>query len=119
MDDQLRQVRSGRELANLDRVPNPNLPVPAQLRVPMPMMRPRFMPMMPMRAGPLPPGAIPGGLVMDPGAFAQPRMPVHTMAPVQMSMVREGEGSERERRREGQGRRERWRERGGKKKRGR
>ena len=87
MDDQLRQVRSGRELANLDRVPNPNLPVPAQLRVPMPMMRPRFMPMMPMRAGPLPPGAIPGGLVMDPGAFAQPRMPVHSMAPIQMSMV--------------------------------
>ena len=84
MDDQLRQVKSGRELANLDRVPNPNLPVPPQLRVPMPMMRPRFMPMMPMRGGP-----VPGGLMMDPGAFAQPRMPVHSMAPVQMSMVTE------------------------------
>ena len=87
MDDQLRQVRAGRELANLDRVPNPNLPVPLQLRVPMPMVRPRFMPMMPMRPGPLPPGAVPGGLMMDPGAFAQPRGPVHTMAPVQIPMV--------------------------------
>ena len=90
MDDQLRQVRAGRELANLDRVPNPNLPVPPQLRVPMPMIRPRFMPMMPMRAGPpVPSGAVPGGLMMDPGAFAQPRMPVHTMASMQMSMVTE------------------------------
>ena len=92
MDDQLRQVKAGRELANLDRVPNPNLPVPPQLRVPvqMQMMRPRFMPMMPMRApGPLLPGAVPGGLVMDPGAFSQTRMPVHTMTTVQMPMVTE------------------------------
>ena len=70
MDDQIQQVKSGRELANLDRVPNPNLVVPPQLRVPMPMMRPRFVPMMPVRGGPMP--AVPGGLMVDPGAFGGP-----------------------------------------------
>ena len=77
MDDQLRQVKSGRELVNLDRVPNPSIPIPGHLRVPMPMMRPRFMPMMPVRGAPMP--AVPGGLVMDPGAFAGQRMPMPHM----------------------------------------
>ena len=85
MDDQIRQVKAGRELANLDRVPNPSLPIPAHLRVPMPMMRPRFMPMMPVRGGPMP--AVPGGLVMDPGTFAQPRMAVPSMAHMAIPMV--------------------------------
>ena len=102
MDDQVRQVKAGRELCNLDRVPNPNIPIPANLRVPMPMMRPRFMPMMPVRGGPMP--GVPGGLMMDPGMFTGPRMPVHSMAPMPMSMVRKREvgeeGGERERERE-------------------
>ena len=84
----MRQVKSGRELVNLDRVPNPNIPVPANLRVPMPMMRPRFMPMMPVRGGPMP--AVPGGLMMDPGVFGGPRMPVHSMGPMPVPMVSPG-----------------------------
>ena len=46
-DDQVKQVRAGKPLAQLDRVPNPAVPLPPQLATfRMPFMRPPFMPMM-------------------------------------------------------------------------
>jgi len=74
MDDQVKQIHSGRFLAQLEQVPGPAVPLPPQLasfRMPFP-MRPPFMPMM-MRppnsgfdhtpvprpvTGPNPPGAL-------------------------------------------------------------
>ena len=77
MDDQLRQVKAGRELATLDRVPNPAVPLPATLATfvssqRMPMMRPPFIPIVPMRAPVAPPPPL---HLVDPSALPGPGHP--------------------------------------------
>ena len=71
MENQMHQLRAGRDLSSLERVPNPVVPIPPQLA--MMMMRPSgFYPMM---SFPRPPFGV-GGM---------PRPPVQ-MGPVPVSM---------------------------------
>ena len=82
MDDQVRQVKSGCELLALDKVPNPTVPIPPQLAAfRMPMLRPRFIPMMPVR-GPIPSGSH----LPDPTSFKGSAPPI-VNGPIPPTMV--------------------------------
>ena len=71
MEDQMCQVKAGKDLSSLERIPNPVAP-PQLAVVQSMMMRPGFYPMMPLPRAPFPMG--PGMMRPQMGGSQQPQM---------------------------------------------
>lgn len=80
VENQLRQVKAGRDLTSLERIPNPVVPVPPQLG--MMMMRPGFYPLMPLSRAPFGMGGM-----MDPNLLMNKPRPAGPVGAMPVSVV--------------------------------